>query len=124
MIKTVKMGEKDVQFNTSFAWTFIYKNQFGKDPAQILLPAIKRLQGKKNEDAGFGLIEELGFSGIAEVCWAMARLADKRTPDPEAWVASFGEDFTVMDLVIDVIPEAINSCFTTKKSEAPIPPEK
>ena len=124
MIKTIQMGEKEVQFSTSFAWTFIYKSQFGKDPAQTLLPAIKDLQGVDEDAAGYTLIEKIGFSGLAEISWAMARLADKKTPDPETWVASFGDDFAIMDLVTDVIPEAINSCFTTKKSGAPTPPQK
>ena len=69
-------------------------------------------------------MERLGFSGITEISWAMARLADKKTPDPEAWIASLGDDFDMMELVTEVLPEAIESCFTTKKSGAPIPPEK
>lgn len=124
MIKTVQMGEKELQFSTSFAWVFIYKSQFGKDPAQILLPAVRDLQGADEESAGYTLMERLGFSGITEISWAMARLADKKTPDPEAWIASLGDDFDMMELVTEVLPEAIESCFTTKKSGAPIPPEK
>lgn len=121
MVKTIQMGEKEVQFSTSFAWTFIYKNQFGKDPAQILLPAIKKLQGASEEEAGYGLIEELGFTGVAEICWAMARLTDKKIAEPEVWIASFGEDFDMLSLVTEVVPEAISSCFTSKKLEAPTP---
>lgn len=124
MIKTVQMGEKELQFSTSFAWVFIYKSQFGKDPAQILLPAVRDLQGADEESAGYTLMERLGFSGVTEISWAMARLADKKTPDPEAWIASLGDDFDMMELVTEVLPEAIESCFTTKKSGAPIPPEK
>lgn len=124
MIKTIQMGDKEVQFSTSFAWAFIYKSQFGKDPSHLLLPAIKDSEGQSADSAGYTLIEKLGFSGIAEICWAMARLADKNTSDPESWVNSFGDDFAVMDLVEDIIPEAINSCFASKKSGAPIPPEK
>lgn len=124
MIKTVQMGEKELQFSTSFAWVFIYKSQFGKDPAQILLPAVRDLQGADEESAGYTLMEKLGFSGVTEISWAMARLADKKTPDPEAWIASLGDDFDMMELVTEVLPEAIESCFTTKKSGAPIPPEK
>lgn len=123
MIKSIQMGEKEVQFSTCFAWVFIYKSQFGKDPAQILLPAVKDLQGADEATAGYTLMEKLGFSGVTEISWAMARLADKKTPEPEAWIASFGDDFALMDLVTDVLPEAIESCFTTKKSGAPIPPE-
>lgn len=49
MIKTLRFGEKDVQFSTSFAWALRYKAQFGNDPVKILIPALKsfRTQLKK-----------------------------------------------------------------------------
>lgn len=124
MIKTITFGEKDVQFSTSFAWTFIYKSQFGQDAAKVLLPVIKQMQGAKPEDYGFLVYEALGFTGIADIAWSMARLLDKDIPEPSVWVASFGDDFTSGDLVDELLPEAITSCFATKKASAPTPPAK
>lgn len=41
MRKKIKIGNKEVEFNTSLAWVFIYKAQFGQDPLAVLLPMIK-----------------------------------------------------------------------------------
>lgn len=130
MIKTIEFGEQQVQFNTSFAWTFVYKSQFGVDAAKVLMPVIKDVyatngkeqsdEEEKAMDLGGALLEQLGFSGITGIAWSMARLCDKTIPEPLLWVTSYGDDFPVMDLVSELIPEAITSCFATKKSKAPV----
>lgn len=134
MFKTMDFGGKKVSFSTSFAWCFIYKAQFRDDPIKTLLPAVKSALGDpaieqiEDEEAreqaqAFVLLEELGVIGVAQIAWAMAKLADKGIPEPMAWVDSFGDDFPVMDILVEVITDAIESCFATKKSEAPIPAE-
>lgn len=135
MIKTMTLGGRDVQFSTSFAWAFTYRAQFGQDPAKVLIPTFKKVMtdetiaaieddDKRQQEQSFALLEELGFTGIVQVAWAMAKLADKNTPVPAEWVESFGDDFPVMDLLDELISEAIISCFSTKKSEAPTPAEQ
>ncbi len=120
MVKTLEFGDKSVSFSTSFAWMFRYKSQFGVDAAQSLVPIIKKAsETTAAEDQAYILFEELGFTGIASIAWAMASLLDSSIPDPERWVTSFGDDFPFLDIVSDLIPEAIASCFTTKKSKAP-----
>lgn len=123
MIKTIHMGNKEVKFDTCFAWCFIYKSQFGKDPAQVLIPAIKD-QTENAQENSYALIEKLGFTGITEIAWSMAKLANKKIAEPEEWVVKMGEDFEFIEILSELIPEAIESCFTTKKSKAPIPVEK
>ena len=133
MVKTLQFGDRDVTFSTAFAWTFVYKSQFGDDPMAILVPVIKKVfsdpeieklpEDAREEAQTFALLEILGITGVAQIAWAMAKLSDSSTPAPLAWVASFGDDFPVMDLVEELITEAISSCFATKKSEAPIPAE-
>lgn len=120
MIKTLEFGDKKVSFSTSFAWTFKYKAQFGKDAAKVLMPTIKKTQDPHltGEDQAYLLYEELGFTGIAEIAWSMAALLDRNIPDPVTWIASFGDDFNSFDL-IELVMDAIESCFTTKKSPAP-----
>lgn len=122
MIKTVQFGDKTVNFSTAFAWTFKYKAQFGRDAAKVLIPTVKKMQEPdlSGDDQAYMLYEELGFSGIAEIAWSMAALLDKNIPDPSVWVASFGDDFDSSEL-IDVVIDAIWSCFASKKSMAPIP---
>jgi len=43
MIKTLKMGGKEVQFSTSLSWVWVYKGQFGRDPLFLLMPVVKSL---------------------------------------------------------------------------------
>lgn len=132
MIKTVQFGSKDVAFSTNFAWVFVYKSQFGLDPAKVLMPVVKKINStlekqqkeadasensSDDEEVGYMLYEELGLTGLADIAWSMARLADKSTPEPQTWVESFGDDFDMSALLQNVIVDAILSCFTSKKSK-------
>ena len=134
MIKTLQLGGKEVVFSTSFAWAFVYKSQFGDDPIRTLLPTVKGVfnnpelesiedEERKEQEQVFALMDALGITGIAQIAWAMAKLADNTTPPPLPWIASFGDDFPVMDLLTELVTEAITSCFASKKSGAPIPAE-
>lgn len=127
MVKTLKFGEKEVRFSTSFAWAFVFKNQFHQDPAKLLIPTIVKMDTQTSEDGeqvsdeqqAMVLYEELGFTGIVQIAWSMAKLCDRNIPEPIEWVLSFGEDFGALDLVLELMPEAIESCFSTKNSMAP-----
>ena len=134
MIKTLQFGEKEVTFSTAFAWAFIYKSQFGEDPVKTLLPTVKSIlsdpaidsienESEKEEAQVYALLESLGFTGVAQIAWAMAKLADSSIPAPLPWIESFGDDFPIMDMITDLVIDAITSCFSTKKSAAPIPAE-
>lgn len=137
MIKTLDFGSQKVNFNTAFAWTFAYKSQFHQDPAKILIPIIKDINDVNEKEAkdgntdndqdasdlAYALYEKLGFTGIAEIAWSMAKIAKQNIPDPLTWIESFGDEFPMADIVTDLIPEAIFSCFTSKKSSVPIPEE-
>ena len=119
MVKTIQIGDQEVTFSTSFAWVFVYRNQFGKDPAQVLLPAISEAQGLDGDAAALAMMSTLGFTGTVEICWSMVRLIDKTIPEPDRWVESFGDDFSLIELFSEAIPDVIESCFATKKSQAP-----
>ena len=125
MVKTLTFGDKQVQFSTSFLWTFAYKDQFRVDPSRIFMPAIKKIlllgADKPAEEQTFILYEEMGFTGITQVAWAMAKLCDKNLPDPITWIQSFGDDFEAITIVTELIPDAIESCFTSKNLETPSP---
>jgi len=49
MIKTLQFGDKQVSFSTSFAWCFIYRSQFHRDPAQVLLPVARKAAEMQDE---------------------------------------------------------------------------
>lgn len=119
MLKTLKFGDKEVTFSTSFAWAIVYKAQFGEDPLKVLIPAIQGIESADGNDeaAGYVLFSELGMVNIANIAWAMAKLVDQDIPDPMMWIESYGDDFGVMDIAIEVLPAAVTSCFASKKSQ-------
>ena len=138
MIKTLTFGDKQVSFSTNFAWCFIYRSQFHRDPAQVVLPVARkaaemqdeygakghRTKAQKAEDDAeyaYLIYELLGFTEIASIAWSMARLVDNALPDPITWIGCLGDDFNAMDILLELIPEAIDSCFATKKSRVPSP---
>ena len=43
MEKVINIDGKQVKFDTSMSWVFVYKRQFGIDPLHIFVPAIKGL---------------------------------------------------------------------------------
>lgn len=133
MLKTFQFGDKSVTFSTSFAWTLIYKSQFGRDALPILIPIIRETANTKKKpdekkpdenELAMTFLERLGFSGVVEIAWSAARLVDSNIPDPLTWVASFGDDFEPLDVISDLFPDLILSCFASKKSKAPIPTAK
>lgn len=128
MLKTLQFGDKSVTFSTSFAWTLIYKSQFGRDALPILIPIIRETANTKKKpdesELAMTFLERLGFSGVVEIAWSSARLVDSSIPDPLTWVASFGNDFEPLDVISDLFPDLILSCFASKKSKAPIPTAK
>lgn len=124
MIKTITFGDKEVKFSTAFMWVFKYKSQFGHDPAKLFLPAVKEITNaneKTEEELAFEVMEKFGFIGIIDLAWSMAALCDSNISEPEAWVGSFGEDFDIFELITELMPEAIESLFSTKNQQAPIP---
>lgn len=134
MLKTMEFGGKEVTFSTAFAWAFVYKAQFKEDPVKTLVPAIKSVlsdpeinsitdEDSANEAQVYALLESIGFAGVAQISWAMAKLVDNNIPDPFTWVESFGDDFPVLDLIAELVVEAISSCFATKNLSTPNPAE-
>ena len=129
MIKTLMFGDKQVQFSTSFAWAFAYKSQFNHDPVRVLMPAIKKIMflgadekmtdEEQEQLQALIVYEEMGFTGITQIAWAMAKLCDKNIPDPITWIQSFGDDFEPFTIVTELLPDAIESCFTSKNMETP-----
>lgn len=120
MVKTLKIGDREVAFSTAFAWTFVYKAQFGKDPSKIMIPTIiKAFSAKDDTERTAVFFEDLGVICIAQIAWAMARLCDDAIPDFVAWITELGDDFCVMDIMEELIPETVESFFTSKNSQTP-----
>ena len=58
----------------------------------------------------------IGFTNLAQIAWAMAKTANKGTPDPVTWVNSF-EVFNVIDFAGELIEKAVEGMTLTTAGE-------
>ena len=127
MIKTLKIGERDVRFDTSLAWMFKYRTQFGHDPIDVIMPAIKaalplvELEDGKITIADLDLMTdilgELNFTEALQLIWAVAANGDRDIDNPEVWYSQF-EMFPLDEVLTEIGPVLFESCISTKKFKA------
>ena len=116
MIKTVKVGKKEVRLDNNIGWTLIYRDQFGHDILPQIMPMIAgaldivsgiiQEAGDKKEisigtlakladgDALVNAMIHIGgfeFVDFINITWALAKNADDDIPEPEEWVREFDE---------------------------------
>lgn len=126
MIETIKVGNKEVQFDNNVGWAMIYKDQFGQDIIPTLMPmfagALDIISGLVNDAGKKGDIDvadilkladgdalinasihlgNLEFVDFINITWALAKNADDSIPDPKTWVRQFDE------FPVDVIAPAV-----------------
>lgn len=127
MVKTIKIEERDVRFDTSLAWMFKYRTQFGHDPIDVIMPAVKaalplvEIEGGKLTIADLDLLTdilgELNLTEALQLIWSLAANGNKDIDDPATWYASF--DFFPLDEVLtEVAPAILESCVSSKKYKA------
>ena len=127
MVKTIKIGERDVRFDTSLAWMFKYRTQFGHDPIDVIMPAVKaalplvEIEDGKLTIADLDLLTdilgELNFTEALQLIWAVAANGDRDINDPETWYSQF-EFFPLDDVLTSVAPALFESCISSKKYKA------
>ena len=127
MVKTIRIGERDVRFDTSLSWMFRYKTQFGHDPIDVIMPAVKaalpliEIEGGKLTIADLDLLTdilgELNFTEALQLIWAVAANGDKTIDDPETWYSRF-EFFPLDEVLTEIAPALFESCISTKKFKA------
>lgn len=116
MIKTVKVGNKEVVLDNNVGWAFVYKDQFGTDIIPSIMPLLA-----STIDIVAGIVEEAGdvkeisieslakisdsgkledafikaasyeFTDFINIVWALAKNADDSIPEPREWVRQFDE---------------------------------
>ena len=127
MIKTVKIGNKEVILDNNVGWTLIYKDQFGQDIIPSIMPLLAgaldvvsglfQEAGDKEEisidtlakladgDALVNAMVHIGgfeFVDFLNITWAMAKNADDSIPEPREWIKGFDE-FPVDVIGVDVV---------------------
>lgn len=138
MIKTIKIGGKDVDFKLTLSAFFIFKNQFGYDGLQKLLPVMgevieaidvelleQELNDKKGEDKDYQAFLDLisdtlqniysfELTEILNFIWVFAKNADPKIPLPEKWFGEF-DDFPLYDVLKELLPALYGTLITKKK---------
>lgn len=138
MVKTIHIGEKPVEINSSAGWLYTYSEQFGHDILVVLMPAIEAslsLIAKVFKDSDWEngddvnkLLEGIDEAAISEalitlssmqlttltnIVWALARNADQKIPEPKTWLNSF-EEFPIDEIMPKVIMAVIESSLSKK----------
>lgn len=134
MQKVINIDGKDVKFKTTFTMFYIYKNTFGKDLIQTLIPGLQALapsaseliegSGNVTTDTlidGLGAFNYFEITDLVNILWASAKSANREIPDVEEWVDGF-ETFPIIDVVKELIPILIPSLFTSKNLKAALAP--
>lgn len=139
MIKTVKIGKKEVLLSNNVGWTMEYDNQFNQDIVQVIMPMLRGLTNvtggvlEEVEDLdnitmknvatvlqsesvteAFIMFSGLKFTEFVQIVWAMAKDADPDIPEPREWVRQF-EGFE-LDVLGPVIFRLVLEGFSSSKN--------
>lgn len=127
MIKTIPIENQDVKFDTALSWMFVYRTQFGRDPLELVMPAVKAAiplfdnAGKEFTTADLDLLTdilaELNMTDGLQLIWALAKNADKDLSEPEVWYRGFSQ-FPLDEVLSELVPAIAASCISSKKFKA------
>lgn len=132
MEKVVNVDGKDVKFRVSFPMFYIYKNTFGKDLLQTLIPALMSLtpsfenlkNGEMEENVMVDILNAINhfeITDITNILWAAAKNANNEIPDVVEWLSGFNS-FPIFDIAQELLPILVTSLFTTKNLQAALRP--
>ena len=138
MEKIIKIGKQEVKLSNNVAWLMEYKDQFGKDATQELIPLIATLvetigsglasykDGAINLESLSESIEGRAFelmlplyqselsTTLINITWAMAKAADETIDPPKKWVRQF--DSFPLDVVGPEVWELAVKGFVSSKN--------
>ena len=124
MIKTIKMDGRDVSFNASLSWAFVYKDQFSSDPLKVVMPALISIyDGSDDGKVEFNAktleraSEHIDLVSFLQILWSLAKNADRDIPEPEEWYGQF-DTFPMDDVLKEIAPMLAKSCISLKNFQA------
>lgn len=79
MIKTMTINGRNITFDISVLALFIYKNTFGEDPMQTVIPKILEVSQHSNDPQKY--FELLPHLEILNLMWASAKAHDETIGD-------------------------------------------
>jgi len=140
MIQTLKINDKNVQFNSSAGWLFTYQAHFGKDilpdifpliqtVSEIVIESINIVDAVPGEDFQVSditsqidettienallTLEGLQVTTVYKIIWALAKNADDSIPPVVEWLNSF-ENFPLDEIVPEIYRMIALSCVSAK----------
>jgi hypothetical protein len=138
MKKIIKIGKQEVKLSNNLAWLMEYKDQFGKDATQELIPLVATLvetigSGLASYKDGVINLESLSESiegrafelmlplyqselstTLINITWAMAKAADETIDPPKKWVRQF--DSFPLDVISPEVWELAVKGFVSSKN--------
>ena len=138
MEKIIKIGKQEVKLSNNVAWLMEYKDQFGKDATQELIPLVATLietlgsglasykDGAINLESLSESIEGRAFelmlplyqselsTTLINITWAMAKAADETIDPPKKWVRQF--DSFPLDVIGPEVWELAVKGFVSSKN--------
>ena len=137
MVKTIKIGDKEIVLNNNGGWAMEYQAQFNKDILPVILPlvaaVVESISAILAENDG-----DITTKGLAEavqgrtleilapiyqtevvdlvynVTWALNKNADPDVPEPRKWIRQF--DTFPLDVVIPEVYGFVMSGFISSKN--------
>ena len=141
MKKDIKIGDKTVTLSNCVAWTIEYRDQFGKDPLEALMPIVTSLLEAVTSivnESGVTAKGEIGITDIASalegrafditlpltqlgfvdsvfnVVWAMAKAENEGLPPPKTWARQFDE--FPLDEIVPAVYGMVLTGFSSSKN--------
>lgn len=114
MEKTIEFGGKNVTFKANMKTLLIYKAQTGREYLADAASLGNIVQTDENGKKTYNL-EALNTELLCAVAWAMARSADKNTPEMYDWLDEFDE-FPVMEILSELMPMLTKSIQADRKN--------
>lgn len=131
MIKSIKFNDNcEVELSNNIGWAMEYREQFGHDIIPDLLPAVSAIISilGETEQKHFdirkidkGVLQDalinlagLQFVDFINLCWAMAKTADEKTPVPKKWIKQFDDGFFVDRVAPDVFGLLVEGLVSSK----------
>lgn len=144
MEKTITVGQKQIRLNNSIGWALAYRDQFGSDVVQAMIPVMvgvvdavmaliseagagqdgdkvkldpSQLANVTGSDAYYAALAQLSdvkVTDLINITWAMAKNADSSIAEPRQWIQQFDE--FPLDVVVPEVYGLMVKGFVSSKN--------
>ena len=125
-MKTIKINGKNVTLSFSPYSLLVYKQQFGVEPLDVVIPPLYNIcnligdiitTGDLSGDVFIAMaskLSEAGHINLYGILWAFIKTANDDVPDFFEWMKEL-EELPIIDILTEIGPDFIESMVTKKK---------